>query len=182
MFARSVVAALVALPFLAVSAQSCARNYTVQAGDWCDTISAKQNVSTYQLAVVNPDIAAACNNLQVGNSYCLGYVDQDCTTTHVVQPNDTCDAIASKYNINSTMLYTNNPQINADCDNIYVGEVLCAAPSAQVPPPPAGSSIPAATIPPSATAAVPSSAAAPTASDDGEDDGDDSNLPFCDEL
>lgn len=30
-----------------VNAQDCARNYTVQPGDFCDKISASQNVSTY---------------------------------------------------------------------------------------------------------------------------------------
>ena len=67
-----------------VNAQACARNYTVQPGDFCDAISAAQNVSTYvnhfhtffcetdllcrfQLASVNKaTIDPACDNLRVG--------------------------------------------------------------------------------------------------------------------
>lgn len=29
------------------------------------------------------------------------------------------------YGISNETLYANNPQIDADCENIYVGEVLC---------------------------------------------------------
>lgn len=70
MFVNTVVAAVVALPFvaqgvshpisfiipvysltstslLAAFAATCTRTYTVQQGDWCDTISAAHNVSTY---------------------------------------------------------------------------------------------------------------------------------------
>ena len=73
--------------------------------------------------MTNPGIDEACNNLQVGDSLCLGYTGQDCQTTYVVQKGDTCDQIVQIHGINSTMLYANNPQINADCTNIYVGEV-----------------------------------------------------------
>jgi hypothetical protein len=29
------------------------------------------------------------------------------------------------YGMDNTTLYSNNPQINVDCSNIYIGEVLC---------------------------------------------------------
>ena len=73
--------------------------------------------------MVNPQINEACNNLQPGQSICLGYEGEDCQTTYVVNGGDTCDQIVQIHGINSTMLYANNPQINADCTNIYVGEV-----------------------------------------------------------
>ncbi|CDO72424.1 hypothetical protein BN946_scf184977.g124 [Trametes cinnabarina] len=202
MFARTVVAALVAAPFVAqaVLAASCTRQYTVKEGDWCDTISAANNVSTYQLAIVNAkSINSACNNLQVGQVLCLGTEGEDCTNTHVVQKDETCDLITGTYNINATLLYANNPQIDSSCDNLYIGEVLCVASSVAVPSPIAGSPLPAATIPATATpakaasttaasttaastSAAPSptsSSAAPTATADDEDDED---LPWCDEL
>jgi len=196
MFA-SVFAALVAIPFVAQSASAvdCTRSYTVKEGDICDGISAANNVSTYQLAVVNPQIDATCNNLQPGQSLCLGWAGQDCTTTYVVKADDTCDLITAALAINTTMLYVNNPQINADCTNIYIGEVLCAASQFSAPPPP--SVIPATSIPASAIPAVPVTSSAPvttptpvttsastpsTASSTNDDDDDDSDLPFCDEL
>ncbi|KAI0079165.1 hypothetical protein K474DRAFT_707628 [Panus rudis PR-1116 ss-1] len=126
MFVNAVVAALVAFPFAAQTAvaTTCARTYTVQEGDWCDTISAAKNVSTYQLAVVNIDtIDKSCSNLQPGQQICLGYQGEDCTTTHVVKAGDSCGAIADTYRINSTMLAHNNPQLTAECDNLYIGEV-----------------------------------------------------------
>ena len=55
--------------FAAVNAQvpNCARNYTVVAGDTCDGISAKENVSSFQLASVNnATINADCTNLCPG--------------------------------------------------------------------------------------------------------------------
>ncbi len=37
----------------------------------------------------------------------------------------TCAWIQSMYGISNTTLYSNNPQIDAACENIYVGQVLC---------------------------------------------------------
>ncbi|KAF9218595.1 hypothetical protein BS17DRAFT_741937 [Gyrodon lividus] len=166
MFTKA-VATLLAVPFVAqlVSAQACTRTYTVQEGDICDGISAAHSVSTYQLAVVNINtIDAECSNLVPGANICLGLQGQDCSTTYVVEKDDTCDDISGAYGVNTTILYMNNPQINEDCSNIYVGEVLCTAGTVQVPPAPAGP-IPGSSIPPTATPANP--------------DGD---LPWCDEI
>jgi len=186
MFFRSiVVAAIVSV----VAAGSCARQYTVQAGDYCDKISASQGVSTYQLAVINQGIInPQCTNLVPNESICLGYPGQDCTTVYTVVLGDTCDAIAAAHNVNTTLLHENNPQIAPDCSNIYVGEVLCVASSVIVPPP-VGNPPP---VPSGATPAVPPPTPAPSPSpspppanngddnDDGDDDDDD--LPYCDEL
>jgi len=174
MFTKFLTAALIALPFFVQSAlarSDCTRSYVVRKGEDCDGISAANNVSTYQLAVNNPNINPSCGNLVPGSTLCLGYPNEDCTTTHAVIPGDTCDAIVSNFKINSTILYSNNPQINPDCTNIYVGEVLCTAGQVQVPPAPAGPT-PATTIPATATPANPVATPA----------NDDENLPFCDEL
>lgn len=90
---------------------------------------------------------------------------------------DTCDAISAAHQINTTILHENNPQINPDCSNIYIGEVLCVANSVKVPPPTSGKSYP---MPSTATPAVPSKTPTPANSNDDEDD--DSDLPYCDEL
>ncbi|KAF7313193.1 hypothetical protein MKEN_01005800 [Mycena kentingensis (nom. inval.)] len=115
----------------------CNRRYTVQENDICDSISAANNVSTYQLATVNAGyIDAGCGNLIPGDSICLGYNGdtEDCIATYVVQKDDSCDAIESQFAIGKDTLYANNPQINEDCDNIYIGEVLCVSDKVQVPP------------------------------------------------
>jgi len=192
------VAVLLALPFVATSvlaqSASCTRTYTVKAGDFCDSISAMNNVSTYQLAAVNPTIDADCGNLLPGQSLCLGTAGQDCATTYVVQANDECDAISAANSINSTILLLNNPQIEEDCSNIYSGEVLCVAGSVLVP---AGTTSSTVTVPAvnvvaaptvaASTSAVPSvslststpAAVTPAATPiTGEDE---SELPFCED-
>ncbi|KAF8123012.1 hypothetical protein EV363DRAFT_791836 [Boletus edulis] len=154
------LAVFLAVPFLVqfVSAQgsACTRYYTVQPGDICDKISAQNNVSTYQLAVVNDNIIdPECDNLNPGSSICLGWTGEDCSTTYVVQLDDTCDDIAYAYNINETIFWDNNPQLNQDCTNLYVGEVVCTAPTVIVPPLPASGTVPASQIPATATPALP---------------------------
>lgn len=125
MFVKAlVISALASVAFAA----ECTRTYTVQAGDWCDTISQAHNVSTYQLSTVNAaNLNDACTDLQAGQVLCLGTKGQDCTITHNVVAGDTCDKIMMGAGINDTMLYTNNPQIDDYCSNIYIGEVLCVA-------------------------------------------------------
>jgi len=59
-------------------------------------------------------------NIQI---LCLGLVGQDCTTVHVVQTDESCDAITIQANITFADLRTDNPNIDADCTNIVVGEV-----------------------------------------------------------
>ncbi|TFK61871.1 hypothetical protein BDN72DRAFT_849307 [Pluteus cervinus] len=105
-------------------AADCSRSYTVQDGDICDGISAAQNVSTYQLAVVNNGVIDnSCSNLSSNTTICLGWTGEDCSTTYTVEEDDTCEGIQTAYGVNSTILYLNNPQINEECDNIYIGEV-----------------------------------------------------------
>lgn len=80
--------------------------------------------ASYQLAVVNNGVInSQCTNLVPGNSICLGFPGEDCSTTHVVSAGDTCDTVETAANINSTILSMNNPQIDQACDNIYIGEV-----------------------------------------------------------
>ncbi|THH27956.1 hypothetical protein EUX98_g6224 [Antrodiella citrinella] len=128
----SYVAALVAVAAIAVHAQSgvanCDREYVVQSGDFCDEISAAQNVSTFQLAEVNSAVIdPLCDNLFPGETICLGVTGQDCDVVHVVAEGDNCIAIAANASITESLLLTNNPNVNAECSNIGIGEVLCTA-------------------------------------------------------
>ncbi|KAM5538366.1 hypothetical protein V8D89_007968 [Ganoderma adspersum] len=132
MFSRALVAVAVALAAVCGSVHgevaNCARNYTVVSGDTCDGISAKENVSTYQLATVNnATIDAACDDLFIGEPLCLGITGQDCEVTHVVVSGDNCQAIAQAAGTTYDILLANNPNVNSECSNIYPGEVLCTA-------------------------------------------------------
>ncbi|KAF9558198.1 hypothetical protein CPC08DRAFT_709825 [Agrocybe pediades] len=107
---------------------NCTRTHTVQAGDTCDTICAQQHVSNFQLMTVNPFINTNCTNLVPGEVLCLGLQGQDCTSIHVVQEGDFCASIAAGAGISIGDLLFDNPNVNAVCSNIRVGEVLCVAP------------------------------------------------------
>lgn len=167
MFSQVIAVALCALIAQPAMAAKCTRTYTVKEGDYCDSISAAQNVSTYQLAVNNVNhINADCSDLEAGQVLCLGTQGHDCQTTHVVGAGDTCDGIDSAAGVNITLLVANNPQINEQCSNIYIGEVLCTATTVIVPPAPSGAK----------SVSIPSSTPAPSSN------GDDENIPYCDEL
>ncbi|THU91446.1 hypothetical protein K435DRAFT_841034 [Dendrothele bispora CBS 962.96] len=124
MFSFTRVTALAALAIAlgsTVNAQ-CARNYTVAPGDFCDGISAAQHASTFQLANANPTIDAACDNLQADQVICLGLLGKDCSTTTVVEAGSGCDVITADAGIPISTLLHNNPNVAADCSNIYPGE------------------------------------------------------------
>jgi LysM repeat protein len=191
MFAQVYTVALLAIFAQSAFAATCSRTYTIVAGDYCDKISQAQKVSTYQLSAINPSIInKGCSNLTPGESICLGFVGEDCSTTQVVQPGDTCTGIADANALNTTILYLNNPQLDKSC-NIYVGEVLCTSKTVQVPAIPASGitvsmsgSTPVSTIiplpssapsNPAAIAAAPSSTS--TASDPTDDCDDESTDP-----
>ncbi|EGN92937.1 hypothetical protein SERLA73DRAFT_116577 [Serpula lacrymans var. lacrymans S7.3] len=129
-FVKFVVGVTVFVAAFVVTTQAlpsnCDRSYIVQPGDTCDSISAAQNVSTYQLATVN-NLNAACANLYAGDQICLGITGQDCTTTYVVQSGDACGVIAANFGIPLSTLLANNPNVNSACTNIYSGEVLCTS-------------------------------------------------------
>ncbi|CAL1696891.1 unnamed protein product [Somion occarium] len=122
------VAAAMSTAYAQILPPDCSRTYTVQSGDFCDKISAEQSVSTFQLADVNKGIIdAACDNLFPGEVLCLGITGQDCTTVHVIAEGDFCASIAGNAGIPISTLLANNPNVNADCSNLGIGEVLCTA-------------------------------------------------------
>lgn len=82
------------------------------------------SVHSFQLAAVNSGkYNEQCTDLAVGSVLCLGTAGEDCKDTYTVKEGDTCDGVTSASGMNSTILYLNNPQINKDCTNIYIGEV-----------------------------------------------------------
>ncbi|KAH9964190.1 hypothetical protein BC827DRAFT_56327 [Russula dissimulans] len=106
----------------------CSRNGTVQNNDTCDILSARDSVSTFQLANANKAaIDTFCDNIFPGELLCLGLNGQDCTTVAVVKAGDSCGTIANTAGIPVTTLLANNPNVNSGCSNIYPGEVLCTA-------------------------------------------------------
>ncbi|KAG5642940.1 hypothetical protein DXG03_001857 [Asterophora parasitica] len=135
----------------------------------------KISTHSFQLAAINPHlIDASCSNLVPNTEICLGYAGEDCKSTYTVVADDTCEQVAATHGFNTTILALNNPQIDDDCSNLYIGEVrtlqffitpfgltkkslqvLCVSSSVQVPPVPAGGFIPGAAIPTTAAPAKP---------------------------
>jgi len=175
----------------------CSRTYQVQVGDICDSISAVNSVSTYQLAALNPTIDAHCSNLQPGQSLCLGTPGEDCQSTYVVALGDTCNSVMAAAGVNITIFEMNNPQIDSDCHNLYVGEVVCTAPTVLVPIAPAApwtapqgpvsSALPSSTASTAtayttvSTTPVPTTSASSTSTADSSSTTDDQDLPWCDD-
>lgn len=126
MFAKLILAVLPLLSVAMAQIDGCTRSATVQAGDTCDKISHRYGASTFQLALVNSAVIAEnCDNLMPNQTVCLGITGTDCTKVYTVKPNDSCGGIQSIYGISNETLWANNPQIDRECSNIYVNEVLC---------------------------------------------------------
>jgi hypothetical protein len=103
----------------------CSRNGSVQIDDTCDIYSLRDEVPTFQLTHANPVIDALCDNIYPGELLCMGLWGNDCMTIIPVKSGDSCSSIATAAMIPLSTLLTNNPNINADCSNLYPGEVLC---------------------------------------------------------
>ncbi|KAJ3767090.1 hypothetical protein FB446DRAFT_793512 [Lentinula raphanica] len=68
-------------------------------------------------------IVAALGAIQCANS--IAVPRATCEATYTVVSGDTCDEIAAKYGITAAALEIANPQIDANCDNLFIGEQLC---------------------------------------------------------
>lgn len=84
---------------------------------------------SYQLAVLNVGINPQCTNLVPGETLCLGNADEDCSDTYAVQSDDTCESISEHSGVPLDMIFLNNPEIDDDCSNLYVGQVSHIHPS-----------------------------------------------------
>jgi LysM repeat protein len=105
---------------------TCASNYTVQQGDFCSTIAAQFNITVADLEGANSQINSDCTNLAIGEVLCIPAAAAcPSNVTYVVQSGDVCIDIANKFNVTLAALDASNPEIDANCDNLAVGERLC---------------------------------------------------------
>ncbi|KAF9073623.1 hypothetical protein BDP27DRAFT_1318602 [Rhodocollybia butyracea] len=77
-----------------------------------------------QLSLLAMVTAAICVNGAVFPAL-LAARQTTCSSTYTVVSGDTCDAIAVKNNVTVAALEAANPDIDAQCDNLFVGESLC---------------------------------------------------------
>ncbi|KAJ3749276.1 hypothetical protein DFH05DRAFT_1520888 [Lentinula detonsa] len=61
------------------------------------------------------------------------YSRATCQATYTVVSGDTCNKIASEFGVTTPALEAANPTIDANCDNLFIGEQLCIP---ATPPPP----------------------------------------------
>ncbi|KAH7925017.1 hypothetical protein BV22DRAFT_1129366 [Leucogyrophana mollusca] len=59
-----------------------------------------------------------------------GTITTDCTAYYTVVSGDTCDLVEAKNGITAAQFLAWNPEINADCTNLELGEAYCVAASA----------------------------------------------------
>lgn len=106
----------------------CTLKTTVMNGDTCDTISERAGISRYWLGQLNPTINADCSNLIGGAAICVDSALNTCGAVYAVKGTEgSCLGIAATLGIILEELLRLNPNVNAQCTNIYIGEMLCTA-------------------------------------------------------
>ncbi|KAJ6492288.1 hypothetical protein C8R45DRAFT_990841 [Mycena sanguinolenta] len=119
---------------------ACADYYTAVANDSCDSISAKQDISSAQLLALNPGLT--CAGLLAGVAYCdfpltpvapgppsnlaAGSLS-NCTTYYTIASGDTCTSMDEKYDLALVDLLRWNTALTAACTTIQLGEAYCVA-------------------------------------------------------
>ena len=120
---------------------SCANYYQLFTGDSCDTIAAAFRVTTQTLLALNPTLN--CLSLPIGQYICVpsisssgGSTGQSSSATFVlpsclnyyrIYSGDSCDTIASAYQVTTQTLYSLNPQ-GLNCQSLQSGQVICVPP------------------------------------------------------
>ncbi|KAJ7751586.1 hypothetical protein B0H16DRAFT_1547596 [Mycena metata] len=107
------------------SLSNCTTYHTVISGDNCQTMEASSGIAASDFLRWNPEVNSACTNIFAGEAYCVGGGGQACGKLYVVKSGDGCEAIAMSSGITQARLDALNPQVDANCDNLQVGEILC---------------------------------------------------------
>ncbi|KAJ7198027.1 hypothetical protein GGX14DRAFT_573866 [Mycena pura] len=128
---------------------NCAKYDTVVSGDSCPIIESRNAISDSLFRTLNPEINAACTNIQLGAAYCVAAVPtfsvsstppsstptnvatgtdtKDCAKYDTVISGDTCPVIEARNSVSDSLFRALNPEINAACTNIQLGEAYCVA-------------------------------------------------------
>ncbi|KAJ7772315.1 hypothetical protein B0H16DRAFT_167863 [Mycena metata] len=111
----------------------CAQYDTVVSGDSCSTIETRNGISDSLFRALNPEINAACTNIQLGSAYCVGTVPtfslsstppsstptnvasgtdtKDCAKYDIVISDDTCPVIETRNGISDSLFRALNPEV-----------------------------------------------------------------------
>ncbi|KAM0211010.1 hypothetical protein ACHAQD_010475 [Fusarium lateritium] len=102
--------------------------YTTKAGDTCDALALKYNVSSSAIFIGNPDILD-CNDMVGGVSICLPL---QCKT-YKLDKDDTCMSVAHATGLDQGEIRPLNPWVHELCGNLQsatetLGRVICITP------------------------------------------------------
>ncbi|KAL0064931.1 hypothetical protein AAF712_008050 [Marasmius tenuissimus] len=104
----------------------CSRTTRIEAGDTCEAIATRENISIDIIHKLNPD--NKCAGLIAFTQICVDGPTNNCASIYVVTGNEGgCTNIAASKGIDFPRLRELNPNIDATCGNIYPGEPLCVA-------------------------------------------------------
>ncbi|KXS09209.1 hypothetical protein M427DRAFT_248255 [Gonapodya prolifera JEL478] len=99
----------------------CFKAHTISAGDTCYNLGIANNSTVQDLINLNSNMN--CDNLPIGGRLCLYGTTLPCSKPYVVQGGDYCELIADGAGVTFDNLLLFNPGL--DCDNFFVGDVLC---------------------------------------------------------
>ncbi|MCJ1456788.1 hypothetical protein MMC28_007153 [Mycoblastus sanguinarius] len=123
----------------------CEQFYTVKSGDSCTNIETTYGISFTQFYAWNPSIGKNCENLWLGYAYCVqgpassgsasptapasaprqSGIAANCDAYYTVAGGDSCAKIETQYNDTFAELYSWNPAIGNNCQNLWVGYAIC---------------------------------------------------------
>jgi len=103
------------------------------------------DITFAQFQTWNPEVDAACDNIQAGLQYCVsgptgtstttpvasptapGTITTGCTKYYTVVSGDFCGKIETMFAITFAQFVAWNPEVDTACDNIQVGLQYCVA-------------------------------------------------------
>jgi hypothetical protein len=119
----------------------CTEYYTVVSGDGCASIESTFSLSLAQFIAMNPELNAGCTNLALGDAYCVassnststgppanvapGTITAGCTEYYTVVSGDGCASIESTFSLSLAQFIAMNPELNAGCTNLALGDAYC---------------------------------------------------------
>jgi hypothetical protein len=90
------------------------KQYTMKAGDTCESIANSTSVSGATLYMGNQDLITNCADISPGLSLCLPLT----CVTHYLQPLDTCFSVEKSRGIGFGLLQQYNSWVDSACTNL----------------------------------------------------------------